>query len=76
MIKMEPDSLSFLTIITALQSHSAFCVGLPDSGFKANPDRYTTPIGFLYTSFLTQQCEYKIQGQQLHDAIIQTEIGS
>ena len=55
MIKMEPDSLSFLTIITALQSHSAFCVGFPDSWFKANPDRHTTPIGSLSTSFLTQQ---------------------
>ena len=73
---MEPDLLSFLTIITALQSHSAFGVGFPDSRFKANPERHTTPLGSMSTSFLTQQCEYKIQGQQLHDAVIQTETGS
>ena len=76
MIKMKPDSLSFLTIITALQSHSAFSVGFPDSRFKANPEIHTRLLGSMSTSFLTQQCEYKIQRQQLHDAVIQTETGS
>ena len=35
----EPDSLSFLTLTTKLQSHWVFGVGFPDSGFQANPEK-------------------------------------